>query len=242
MQFADFVAGGFNALVNNAAKLRWRWGAAVPMVVRLPYGGIPGGGPFHSQCPEAWFLRVPGLKIVAPSGPADAKGLLLAAIRDNNPVIFLEAKALYGMHAALRQPVAAGDVEIPLGRAALLREGRDVSILAYGTAVHAATAAADALPAGTAEVLDLRSLAPLDEEAILRSVRKTHRALIVHEDSRTGGVGAEIAARIAEKALWDLEAPVQRVAAPDRPAPYAPPLEAAFAARDVLGALRDLLR
>ncbi len=238
MQFADFVAGGFNALVNNAAKIRWRWGRAVPMVVRLPYGSIPGGGPFHSQCPEAWFLRVPGLKIVAPSGPADAKGLLLAAIRDGNPVVFLEAKGLYGR----RQPVPTGDVEVPLGRAATLREGRELSIFAYGPAVHEALEAAEALGPGVAEVVDLRTLAPLDEEAVLRSVRKTHRALIVHEDSRTGGVGAELAARIAEEALWELEAPLRRVAAPDTPAPYAPPLEAAYVARDIVGAARELLR
>lgn len=237
MQFADFVASGFNALVNNAAKVRWRWGRAVPMVVRLPYGAIPGGGPFHGQCPEAWFLRVPGLKIVAPSTPADAKGLLLAAIRDGNPVVYLEAKGLYG----LRGSVPEGDVETPF-RARVLREGKDVSIFAYGPAVHEALAAADVLGEGVAEVVDLRSLAPLDEEAILRSVAKTHRALIAHEDSKTGGVGAEIAARIAEKALYDLEAPVIRVAAPDTPTPYAPSLEAAFHARDIAGAVRELLR
>jgi 2-oxoisovalerate dehydrogenase E1 component len=243
MQFADFVAGGFNALVNNAAKIRWRWGRAVPMVVRLPYGAIPGAGPFHAQCPEAWFLRVPGLKVVAPSTPADAKGLLLASIRDGNPVVYLEAKGLYGMHANLRQPVPEGDVEIPLGRAVTRREGSGVSLLAYGTAVHEALAAADVLGPGVAEVVDLRTLAPLDEAAILASVGKTHRAVIVHEDSKTGGVGAEIAARIAEKAVWELEGPVLRVAAPDAPYPYAPPLEAAYAAaRDVVRAVRDLLR
>lgn len=237
LQFADFVACGFNALVNNAAKVHWRWGRAVPMVVRLPYGGIPGGGPFHSQCPEAWFLRVPGLKIVAPSTPADAKGLLLAAIRDNNPVVFLEAKALYGMKGR----VPDGDVEVPLGRAAVLREGTQLSILAYGPRVHEALSTAEALGPGTAEVVDLRSLAPLDEETILRSVAKTHRALIVHEDAKTGGVGAELAARIAEKALWELEAPVLRVAGPDTPRPYAPPLEAAYEACELLRAARELL-
>ncbi|HEX7898230.1 MAG TPA: thiamine pyrophosphate-dependent enzyme [Planctomycetota bacterium] len=238
MQFADFVAGGFNALVNNAAKVRWRWGRAVPMVVRLPYGAIPGAGPFHAQCPEAWFLRVPGLKIVAPSTPADAKGLLLAAIRDGNPVIYLEAKGLYG----LRQPVPEGDVETPF-RAHVLREGRELSIFAYGTRVADALAAADVLGPGVAEVVDLRTLAPLDEEAILASVAKTHRALIAHEDAKTGGVGAEIAARIAEKAVFELEGPVLRAAGPDRPYPYAPPLEAAHAAEgDILRAARELLR
>ncbi len=242
MQFADFVACGFNALVNNAAKVRWRWGRAVPMVVRLPYGSIPGGGPFHSQCPEAWFLRVPGLKIVAPATPLDAKRLLLAAIRDNNPVVYLEAKGLYSMHSPWRQAVPTGDVEAMIGRAAVVREGRDVSIFAYGPGVAHAMAAADAFPAGTVEVVDLRSLAPLDEEAILRSVAKTHRAVIVHEDAKTGGVGAEIAARIAEKAVWELEGPVTRVASPDTPVPYAPPLEASYLAKDVAQAVRDLLR
>jgi 2-oxoisovalerate dehydrogenase E1 component len=242
MQFADFVACGFNALVNNAAKVRWRWGRAVPMVVRLPYGAIPGGGPFHSQCPEAWFLRVPGLKIVAPAGPLDAKRLLLAAIRDNNPVIYLEAKGLYSMHSPFTQAVPTGDVEAPIGRAAVLREGKDVSVFAYGPGVPAAVAAADALPKGVVEVVDLRSLAPLDEEAILRSAAKTHRAVIVHEDAKTGGVGAEIAARIAEKAFWELDAPVVRVASPDTPVPYAPSLEGGYFAKDVAAAVRDLLR
>ncbi len=253
LQFADFVACGFNALANNAAKIRARWGRAVPLVVRLPYGAatgdgrtLLGGGPFHSQCPEAWFLRVPGLKIVAPATPSDAKGLLTAALRDNNPVLFMEAKGLYGMFRPdLREEVPLGDYEVPLGEACLRREGSDLSLIAYGTMVHVALAAAARLAeeGRSAEVLDLRTLLPMDEAALLRTVSKTHRALIVHEDSRRGGVGAEIAAVLAEKLLFELEAPVLRVGAPDAPVPYAPSLESAFlpGVDPVLRAARELL-
>jgi 2-oxoisovalerate dehydrogenase E1 component beta subunit len=253
MQFADFVACGFNALVNNAAKAHWRFGRAVPMVVRLPYGGATGvesklmsGGPYHSQCPEAWFLRVPGLKIVAPSTAADAKGLLTAALRDNNPVLFLEAKGLYGFnHPDRLEPVPLGDVEVPIGKGVRRRAGRDVTALSYGPMVHVALAAAELL-AGQGielEVIDLRSLAPLDEELILSSVAATHRALIVHEDHKRGGVGAELAAILAEKAIFDLEAPILRVAAPDMPSPYSPPLEMRYlpGAADVVSAARALM-
>jgi 2-oxoisovalerate dehydrogenase E1 component len=253
IQFADFVACGFNALANNAAKIHARWGRPVPMVVRLPYGAatgdgrrLLGGGPFHSQCPEAWFLRVPGLRIVAPSTPSDAKGLLNAAIRDNNPVLFMEAKGLYGMHRpTLQEEVPLGDFEVPLGVAAVRREGKDVTIVSYGAMVHACQEAAQRLAeeGSSAELIDLRTLQPLDGEAIRRSVAKTHRAIIVHEDSKTGGMGAEIAAFLAEKAIFDLDAPVLRVAAPDAPVPYAPPLEAAHlpGAADVVRAARSLL-
>lgn len=253
MQFADFLASGFNALVNNAAKIYWRWGRPVPLVVRLPYGGatgdlrrLLGGGPFHSQCPEAWFLRTPGWKIVAPSTPSDAKGLLTAALRDNNPVIYLEAKGLYGIFRPdLREEVPVGDFEVPLGRAEVRRAGRDVTIVTYGAMVYTALEAAGALAAEgiEAEVLDLRTLWPLDEERILGSVARTHRVLILHEDTRRGGPGAELAAILAEKAFWDLDAPPARVAAPDTPIPYAPPLEYAFLpkAADVAAAARRLV-
>ena len=249
IQFADFLAPGFNALVNNAAKLRWRWGRAVPLVVRLPYGGatgtmnkLLGGGPFHSQCPEMWFLRTPGWKVVAPSTPADAKGLMIAAIRDDNPVIYLESKGLYGFFRNdLREDVPLGaDHEVPLGVAAVRREGKDVTCLTYGAMVWTALDAARQLDEEgvSLEVLDLRTLWPLDEAAILRSVAKTHRVLILHEDTRRGGLAGELAAIVAEKAIWDLDAPIVRVTAPDTPVPYSPPLEHAFLpkAEDVVAA------
>jgi 2-oxoisovalerate dehydrogenase E1 component len=253
MQFADFVACGFNALVNNAAKAHWRFGRAVPMVVRLPYGGATGvesrlmsGGPYHSQCPEAWFLRTPGLKIVAPSTAADAKGLLTAALRDNNPVLFLEAKGLYGFnHPDRLENVPLGDFEVPIGKGVIRRDGRDVTVLSYGPMVDVTLSAADVLAREgiELEVIDLRSLNPLDEDLILSSVARTHRALIVHEDTRRGGVGAELAAILAEKSIFDLEGPVLRVAAPDMPAPYSPPLEKFYlpGAADVVAAARSLL-
>jgi 2-oxoisovalerate dehydrogenase E1 component len=253
MQFADFVACGFNALVNNAAKVHWRFGRPVPMVIRLPYGGatgsetkLLGGGPYHSQCPEAWFHRIAGLKIVAPSTPSDAKGLLTAALRDNNPVIFLEAKGLYGIFGAERsEAVPLGDFEVPIGKGLVRRPGRDVSVLTYGPMVYVALSAAEALSREgiDLEVVDLRSIVPLDEDLVLSSVAKTHRAVVLHEDSRRGGVGAEVSAILAEKALFDLEAPIVRVAAPDVPAPYSPPLEKAFlpGPADVIRAVRSLL-
>lgn len=254
MQFADFLAPAFNALVNNAAKIHWRYGRALPLVVRLPYGaatGTPakllGGGPFHSQCPEAWFLRTPGWKIVAPATPADAKGLMTAALRDNNPVLYLEAKGLYGFFRPdLREEVPLGEHEVPIGKAALRRSGRDISIITYGAMLYTALAAAAQLAAEgiEADVVDLRSLYPFDQDAILASVAKTHRVILLHEDSRRGGVGAELAAIISEHALWDLAAPVLRVCAPDMPVPYSPPLEYAFLpkAEDVLTAARNLMR
>jgi 2-oxoisovalerate dehydrogenase E1 component len=255
MQFADFLAPGFNALVNSAAKIHWRYGKRVPVVVRLPYGGatgtmkkLLGGGPFHSQCPEGWFLRTPGWKIVAPSTPSDAKGLLVAAVRDGNPVIYLEAKGLYSFFRTdLREEVPVGSgFEVPLGSAAVRREGRDITCATYGAMTWTALEAAKRLEGEgiSLEVLDLRSLVPLDEEALLRSVAKTHRLMVLHEDSKRGGPGAEIAALVAEKALFELEAPVARVAAPDEPVPYAPPLEWAHLpkAGDVVEAARRLLQ
>ncbi len=239
MQFADFLASGFNALVNNAAKVHWRWGRPVPLVVRLPYGGatgtaqrLLGGGPYHSQCPEMWFLRTPGWKIVAPATPADAKGLLLAALRDDNPVVFLEAKGLYGFFRTdLREAVPLGvEHEVAIGSASVRRAGDDLTILTYGAMVWTALAAAEQLAAAgiAAEVVDLRSLLPLDLDTIRASVSKTHRVLVVHEDSGRGGLGGELAAILADELFWQLDAPVRRVTAPDTPVPYSPPLERDF--------------
>ncbi len=254
MQFADFAAAGFNAMVNNAAKIYWRYRRPVPLVVRLPYGAavkgsqaLLGGGPFHSQCPEAWFVRTPGWKVVAPAFPADAKGLMAAAVCDPNPVIFLEAKGLYSFFSRdLREDVPVGaDYQVPIGEAKVRRTGDDLTCVAFGPMVFAALDAADELAKEgiSMEVIDLRSLVPLDEEAIFRSIRKTHRLLIVHEDSRRGGVGAEIAAVVAEHEIWSLEAPIARVAAPDAPFPYSPPLEYAFLPRqeDISAAARRLV-
>jgi len=255
MQFADFLAPAFNALVNNAAKIYWRWGRPVPLVVRLPYGAatgnhekLLGGGPFHSQCPEMWFLRIPGWKIVAPSTPADAKGLLLAAIRDDNPVLFLESKALYGFFRTdLRQDVPLGaDYEVELGSAAVRRAGTDCTLLTYGAMCWTALDAAQQLEREgiSLEVIDLRSLWPLDETLIRESVRKTSRVLILHEDTRRGGMAGELTARIADELFFYLDAPIRRVTAPDTPVPYSPPLEYDFLpkAEDVVLAVRELMR
>ncbi len=240
MQFADFVTNGFNMLVNFAAKVHYRWGAKVPMVVRLPTGGGTRGGPFHSTNCEAWFTRVPGLKVVAPATATDAKGLLTSAIRDDNPVLYYEHKFLY---RRVKEEVADGEVVVPLGKARLAREGRDVSLVAYGSMVYYGAAAAEELAKeGLAvELLDLRSLIPLDEEAILATVRKTNRVVIAHEDTKTGGFGGEIAARIAELAFEHLDAPVRRVASLDTPSPYSPHLEDRFMPQpaDLARALRE---
>jgi 2-oxoisovalerate dehydrogenase E1 component beta subunit len=255
MQFADFLATGFNALVNNAAKQYWRSGRATSIVVRLPYGGatgtmnrLLGGGPFHSQCPEMWFVRTPGWKVVAPSTPADAKGLMMAAIRDPNPVIFLESKGLYGFFRNdLREDVPLGSAfEVPIGKAAVRREGRHASLLTYGAMTWTALQAADQLAREgiELEVLDLRSLVPLDEAAIEATARKTGRVLVLHEDTRRGGLGGDLAALLADKLFWFLDAPIQRITAPDTPVPYSPPLEYDFLpkANDVVEAVRELVK
>jgi 2-oxoisovalerate dehydrogenase E1 component len=224
MQFADFVTCGFNQLVNVAAKLYYRWQVPCPIVVRLPSGGGVGAGPFHSQNPEGWFAHVAGLKVVCPATAADAKALLKAAIRDPDPVLFFEHKFLY---RRIKEPLPPAGVVGRLGEARVARAGRDLTIVAYGASTWTALEAAEAL-AGEgvqAEVVDLRSLVPFDEETVLASVRRTGRALIVHEDQLTGGFGAEIAARIAERAFSWLDAPVRRVAYPDRPSPYSKILE-----------------
>jgi pyruvate/2-oxoglutarate/acetoin dehydrogenase E1 component len=227
IQFIDFIACCFDMLTNFAATSRYRNGAGVPIVVRGPCGGGVSGGPFHSLNPEAFFLNTPGLKMVEPSTAYDAKGLLKAAIRDDDPVLYFEHKYLY---RRIKDEVPEDDYVVPLGKAAIRRAGSDLSIVTFGAMVYTALDAATAL-AGQgieAEVVDLRSLAPLDRETVLETVAKTSRVLLLHEATRTGGIGGELAAIIAEEAFEYLDAPVMRVASADAPVPYSPPLEAAF--------------
>jgi 2-oxoisovalerate dehydrogenase E1 component len=230
IQFNDFVATGFNQLVNNAAKVRYRWGAGVPMVVRMPFGGLRHAGPYHSQNTEAWFYRTPGLKIVVPSTPHDARALMAAAVADPDPVLYYEHIALY-RDPRIKQALSdAPPAPIPIGRAALRRRGSDLGIISYGAYVHVALRVAETLAQeGTqATVLDLRTLAPLDKEAVLAVARACHKILIVHEDSRTGGIGESVAAIIQEEAFEWLDAPVRIIGALDTPVPYSPPLEDFF--------------
>lgn len=227
MQFADFISCAFDQITEVAAKNHYRWGAAVPMVIRAPFGGGVHGGPFHSECPEGWFFHSPGLKIVAPSTPSDAKGLLLAAIRDPNPVLYFEHKFLY---RRIKGTVPEGDVVVPIGKADVKRSGSDISVITYGAMVHVALEAAQVLSKDgiELEVVDLRSLMPLDKEAIFESVGKTSKAIVLHEDNKTGGVGAEIAALLSEECFDHLDGPILRVAAPDTPVPFSTPLEEYF--------------
>jgi pyruvate/2-oxoglutarate/acetoin dehydrogenase E1 component len=224
MQFADFVSCGFDQLVNVAGKMYYRQGLPVNITVRLPSGGGFSGGPYHSQNPEAWFMHSPGMKVVAPSTAEDAKGLLISAIRDHNPVVYLEHKHLY---RRVKGEVPDGLYETPL-TARVAREGTDLTVIAYGAMVHTALEATEDLDGASVEVLDLRSLVPLDEEAILASVRKTSKVLIVDEANQTCAAGAQVAAVIAEKGFEDLDGPVRRVATPDVPIPFSPPLEQAL--------------
>jgi 2-oxoisovalerate dehydrogenase E1 component beta subunit len=239
MQFADFIACGFDQLVNVAAKLHYRQGIAAPMVVRLPSGGGFSGGPFHSQNPEAWFLQAPGLKVVAPATADDAKGLISAAIRDPNPVCFLEHKGLYRY---IKGEVPEGEYVVELGKARVAREGEEMTVITYGSGVHLALDAAEALDESI-EVIDLRSLCPLDTEAILTSARKTGKVLVAHEATQSCGVGAEVAALVAAEAFEDLDAPVRRLTAADVPIPFSPPLEQAILPQldDMKEACRELL-
>jgi len=227
MQFIDFISCAFDQITNFAAKSRYRWGAGVPIVVRGPSGGNTHGGPFHSQNVESFFLNTPGLKIVQPSTAYDAKGLIKAAIRDEDPVLYFEHKYLY---RRIKEDLPAEDYTVPIGKAALRRAGSDLSIITYGAMVYTALEAAETLAKDgvQTDVLDLRSLAPLDEEAILETASKTGRVIVLHEACLTGGAGGEIAARIAERAFEFLDAPVMRVAAKDTPVPYSPPLEQFF--------------
>jgi 2-oxoisovalerate dehydrogenase E1 component len=242
MQFADFVSCGFNQIVNNLATTHYRWGAGVPVVVRLPAGGGLGAGPFHSQNVEAWFCHVPGVKVVAPATAADAKSLLLAAFDDGNPVLFLEHKWLYRNEAG---PVPTGHVAGGLGTAQVARAGADATVVTWSVAVRWAVDAADTLAAngeGDVEVVDLRTLRPWDVDAVLGSVARTGRVLVLHEAPRTGGFGAEVAATIAERVFGDLDAPVTRLGGLDTPVPFSPALEDLTSPRGrVADALRSLL-
>lgn len=241
VQFADFISAGFDSIVQFAATTHYRWNGAVPWVIRAPSDGGIRSGPFHSQNPEAWFVHTPGLKVVAPATPADAKGLLIAAIRDNNPVIYFESKPLY---RSLKGHVPAGEYVVPIGQARVAREGGDLSIITYGAQLHQALAAAERLAEEgvSVEVLDLRSLKPLDEEAIVATVRKTGKALIVHSANRLAGVGAEVAALIGEQAFEWLDAPLRRLGGLDVPVPFSPPLEDAYRpdAEKIYALARDL--
>lgn len=244
MQFADFVTCGFNQLVVSAAKTHYRWHLPLPMVVRLPTGGYIHGGPYHSASPEAWFFHVPGLKIVAPSTPYDAKGLMRAAIRDNNPVVFLEFKYLY---RRIKGEVPDQPYTVEIGKGAVRRRGSDITAITYGSTVHFTLEAAETLSREDgveATVVDLRSLAPLDRELILKVSRETGKVLIVHEDNLTGGIGGEIAALIADEAFSSLDAPVRRVGALDTPVPFSPPLEEYVLpnVEKILAAMRSLSR
>jgi pyruvate/2-oxoglutarate/acetoin dehydrogenase E1 component len=243
MQFIDFIACCFNQVTNFVAKSHYRWGAPVPMVIRGPSGGGVHGGPFHSANPEMYFVHTPGLKVVYPSTAYDAKGLLKSAIRDNNPVLFFEHKFLY---RRIKEELPADEYTVPLGQAIVRREGSDVTIVTYAAMTHTSLEAAGALAKEgiEAEVIDLRTLLPLDREAILCSVKKTNRLLVVHEDTRTGGIAGEIAAIVCESAFEDLDAPIRRVTALDTPTPYSPPLEERFLPQtnDIVAAARELAK
>ncbi|TYB76330.1 alpha-ketoacid dehydrogenase subunit alpha/beta [Bizionia myxarmorum] len=239
MQFADFVTSGFNPIVNYLAKSHYRWNQHADVVVRMPCGAGVAAGPFHSQTNEAWFTKTPGLKVVYPAFPYDAKGLLATAINDPNPVLFFEHKALY---RSIRQDVPTDYFTIPFGKAARLREGADVTIISYGAAVHWALETLDNNPDIQADLIDLRSLQPLDTEAIYESVRKTGRAIILQEDSLFGGIASDISAMIMENCFQDLDAPVKRVASMETPIPFINQLEAQYLAKGKFEtALKDLL-
>jgi 2-oxoisovalerate dehydrogenase E1 component beta subunit len=227
IQFNDFVATGFNQLVNNAAKIRYRWGGDVPMVVRMPFGGLRHAGPYHSQNTEPWFYRTAGLKIVVPSTPHDARALMAAAVADPDPVLFYEHIALYRDPRVKQLLTDEPPAPLPMGKAALRRAGDDLAIVSYGAFVHLAMRVAEQLARDgiEASVLDLRSLVPLDRAALLALARRCHRMLIIHEDSRTGGIGESLAAIVQEEAFEFLDAPVRIVGALDTPVPYSPPLE-----------------
>jgi 2-oxoisovalerate dehydrogenase E1 component beta subunit len=241
MQFADFISCAFDQITEVAAKNHYRWGAAVPLVIRAPYGGGTHGGPFHSVCPEAWFFHTPGLKLVAPSTAYDAKGLLKAAIRDPNPVLYFEHKFLY---RRIKGILPTEDFIVPIGEAEIKREGADISVITYGAMVHVALEAAEVLDAEDIdmEVVDLRTLSPMDKDTVMDSVRKTGKVIVLHEATKTGGIGGEIAAILSEECFNALDAPIKRIAAPDIPVPYSPPLEEFFlpGINDVIAAARQL--
>ena len=242
MQFADFISCAWDHLVTVAAKQFFRGGTPVPIVVRLPSGGGFSGGPFHSQNPESSFAHIPGLKVVCPATPEDAKGLLATSIEDPNPVLYFEHKHLY---RRIKGEVPEERYTTPFGQARVHRPGEDAIVVTWGAMVHTAKEAADELQKDghEIEVLDLRTIIPWDKERVLEGVRRTSKVLVLHEDTRTGGFGAEIAATIAEEAFEDLDAPVMRIAAPDSPVPFSPPLEKAFIPQvdDVVKGLRQLV-
>lgn len=241
-QFMDFIGCAFNQITNMVAKSHYRWGAPAPMVIRGPSGGNVHGGPFHSQNPEMYFVHTPGLKVVCPATAYDAKGLIKASIRDNNPVIFFEHKYLY---RRIKEDVPAEDYIVPLGKARLARSGRDLSIITYAAMVHVALEAAQQLSKEgiELEILDLRTVSPLDRAAIAETVRRTNKVIVLHEDVRTGGIAGEISAILNEEAFDSLDGPIVRLAALDTPVPFSPPLEEYFLpkASDVIREARKLL-
>jgi 2-oxoisovalerate dehydrogenase E1 component len=237
MQFADFVSCGFNQIINNLAKIHYRWGAHADVVIRMPTGGGMAAGPFHSQSNEAWFFHTPGLKVVYPSNPYDAKGLLTAAIEDPNPVLFFEHKGLY---RSVSGPLPSAYYSLPLGKAAVLKEGSKATIITYGMGVIWAKEVVEAMGEAI-EIIDLRTLWPLDEETLLSSVKKTGKVIVLHEDTLTGGIGGEISALISEKAFEHLDAPVLRVGGLDSPIPFSPILEKQFMAKSRLREKLDYL-
>jgi 2-oxoisovalerate dehydrogenase E1 component beta subunit len=240
-QFMDFIGCAFNQITNMVAKAHYRWGAPAPLVVRGPSGGNVHGGPFHSQNPEAYFTHTPGLRVVCPATAYDAKGLIKASIRDNNPVIFFEHKYLY---RRIKEDIPADDYIIPLGKARVAREGRDLSVVTYAAMVHVALEAAELLSKEgiELEILDLRTVSPLDREAIAETVRRTNKVLILHEDVRTGGIAGEISAIINEEAFEALDGPIVRLTALDTPVPFSPPQEEFFLPKvsDVIREARKL--
>ncbi len=243
MQFIDFIACAFNQITNFVAKSHYRWGAPVPIVIRGPAGGGVHGGAFHSANPEMYFVHTPGLKVVYPATAYDAKGLLKSAIRENNPVLFFEHKFLY---RRIKEELPEGDYTVPIGKAIVRRPGRDLTMVTYAAMVHASLEAAEQLAREgiEAEVVDLRTLLPLDRETIIESVKRTSKLLVVHEDTRTGGIAGEIAAVVTDSAFEDLDGPIRRVTSLDTPVPFSPPLEEHFlpnAAR-IAEAARDLAR
>ena len=234
-QFMDFISCAMNQISNMVAKTHYLWGAPAPLVLRGPSGGGVHGGPFHSQNPEMWFVHNPGLKVVCPASAYDAKGLIKASIRDNNPVIFFEHKFLY---RRIKEEVPADDYVVPIGKARVAREGRDISVITYAAMVHTALEAAETLAKEGIElrIIDLRTLAPIDHDAILETVRKTNKVIVLHEDTKTGGISGEIAAIIQEGAFDALDGPIARIAALDTPVPFSPPQEERF-----LPQVRDLV-
>ena len=240
MQFADFVSCAWDHLVTVAAKQRWRAGTPVPIVVRCPSGGGFSGGPFHSQNPESSFAHIPGLKVVCPATPEDAKGLIVSAIEDPNPVLYMEHKHLY---RRIKGEVPDERYTTPIGEARVHREGDDVTVVTWGAMVYTADEAASKLEDVSVEIIDLRTILPWDKQAVLESARKTSKVLVLHEDTRTGGFGAEIAATIAEEAFEDLDAPLKRITAPDSPVPFSPTLEKAYIPQveDVVKGLKELV-